>query len=474
MFCLLQATPAAGGDRDGPGGLPWRQGGRLGFTVDAAAFPDSLNPALDVYVRLPPATLASLTAGLVEAPRVRVGARLRNRFGALHHEASQEFVVAPGDTGGGFGKVVLIPFPAPPGRYQLEVRVEDVLSRKRGLAYVGRKVAETAMVDGVVDVLDAETGQRLSDIGFVWGGATATGEAFRHAADGAVLLPNPERLFGLFADEFRAHFLARGAPDRAWWWRARILDADGQVVADRETTQAATTVLQAELRFDVTTLPAGGYELELEVRQQGDSRHLLRRGRFSVAWQMSAWFRNPRDIEDDVHFLLDGDREEAFASMSPGEQESFLEKFWKERDPSPATAENEARLEFVRRLEYANLTWSRSGRGKGIFTDMGRAYIRHGDPDEILRQIIPAGDQTLAQLVQEITASEDRSATHVQRRGLGADVRPFEVWVYQGARTRPITATVGSDVESKTMKRLLFLFVDEQGYGDYRLRYSTE
>src|SRR5262245_43788568 len=41
--------------------LPWRVGGRVAFTVDAAGFPDSSGYSLDVYIRLTPATLANLT-----------------------------------------------------------------------------------------------------------------------------------------------------------------------------------------------------------------------------------------------------------------------------------------------------------------------------------------------------------------------------------------------------------------------------
>jgi len=232
--------------------------------------------------------------------------------------------------------------------------------------------------------------------------------------------------------------------------------------------------LSPSLAIDVSTVPAGGYELEVQAWQEGDSRPMTRRAHFSVAWNAAAWLRNPRDVEDDVHFLLDGDDEEAFARMSPGDQERYLDDFWRALDPSPASAENEVQAEFFRRRDHANQTWTRSGIGKGMFTDMGRVYIRHGDPDEILRQVIPAGDQTLNHLLQEITASEDRPAGDVQTKGLGGDVRPFEVWVYEGARTRPITARPDPRAGHKTLKRLLFLFVDEQGYGDYRLRYTTE
>ena len=459
-------------DRHGPGPLPWRVGGRLGFTVDAAAFPDSAGEALEIYLRLPPSTLVALEREEGGGARLKVTARLRNQFGALHHEASLEFAPGPEDTAG-FGKVVLLPFPVRSGRYKMQIRLEDLHSRKRGLAYVGRKVAESATVEGNVTVPAGQGSARLSDVEFVWGNASPTSAAFRHGGGEGGLLPNPERLYGLLATEMQAQFVALAGESAPWRWKVRILDAKGQVVAEHDSTAAASRRLSEAVSFDMSTAPAGGYECELQVAQEGGAP-LVRRSRFSVAWRTGAWVRNPRDIEDDVHFLLETEDEEAFARMSPGEQERFLEDFWRERDPSPATAENEIRTEFFKRVAHANQMWTRSAIGKGMFTDMGRVYIRHGEPDETLRQVIPAGDQTLTNLLQELAINEDRPTGNVDTKGLGGDVRPFEVWVYEGARTRPITARPDPRASERTLKRLLFLFVDERGYGDFRLRYSTE
>ena len=62
--CLAaRAAFAAKADRpdpNGPGPLPWRVGGAIGFTVDAAAFPDSAGSVLEVYMRLAPATLMAV------------------------------------------------------------------------------------------------------------------------------------------------------------------------------------------------------------------------------------------------------------------------------------------------------------------------------------------------------------------------------------------------------------------------------
>jgi GWxTD domain-containing protein len=231
-------------------------------------------------------------------------------------------------------------------------------------------------------------------------------------------------------------------------------------------------MLMASTSLDLSTQPAGGYELELKAWREGDAGALLRRARFSVAWLQSSWAIDPASQEDAVHFLLSAEEERDFARLMPGERERFLEDFWRHRDPTPETAENEARIEFLRRVEHANRSFGHPAFGKGMFSDMGRAYIRYGEPSEVLRQVIPTGDETLLQAIRELEATEDRPTGDVHQKGPGGDTRPFEIWLYEGNVGLPPSADPAS--ARRPRRRLVFLFVDEQGYGAYTLRFSTE
>jgi GWxTD domain-containing protein len=469
---------AATQQEEGPGPLPWRVHGRLGFTVDAAAFPDSSGHQLEIYVRIPPTTVAALVRDEKGAARTRLSVRLKNRFGAKQHEASEEFAVAPGDTSLGFGKVIVLPFPVKPGGYRMTVRLEDPLSRKRGITYVGRKVAESTEVEGDVVVNEPRAGHELSDPEFIWAEADSVNAgAFRRGQH--ALLPNPERLYGLFANDLVAGFVARtGNTDpRAWHWRARVYDAKTKMVAERESSATASRELFATVVLDLAKEPSGGYDLDLKVWQEGDSLAMTRRAHFSIAWEPGSWERNPTEREDIVHFLLHPDVEERFARMHPGEQERFLVDFWKERDPTPETAQNEVRDAFFARVDRANKNFGRFGLAKGMFSDMGRTFIRYGEPDEILRQVIPSGDQSLTQAIELLELTEDRPTGDVHQKGLGADTRAFEVWIYEGSQPDPNDvndAALESALLPRPHRRTVFLFVDEQGYGDYTLRYTTE
>jgi hypothetical protein len=62
----------------------------------------------------------------------------------------------------------------------------------------------------------------------------------------------------------------------------------------------------------------------------------------------------------------------------------------------------------------------------------------------------------------------------VAQKGLGGDMRPYEVWIYEGDIPLPFDADPSVVTHPHSKRRILFLFVDDQGTGLYRLRYSTE
>lgn len=457
------------------GDPPWRVGGRVGFTLDALARPDSTGHVLEVHLRIPPATLGQLARDSVGDALLRASVRVRGRFGARSVESEREIPVSSADTSLGQGKVVALRFPAAPGAVQITARLEDALSRKRGLIYSGRNTPESLELSGQLDVPKPQAGRDIGQIEFLWPNSGAR-VPLAFVRGGRAVVPNPERLYGLYANSLRAAFVARGREGdvRPWHYVARLFDSSGQPFAQRESTAAAASLLDAEVGFDVSELPAGGYDLEVKAWQEGDTGALLRRSRFSVAWRPETWLRNAADLTDDVHFLLDSFAEDSFVYMPPGEQEHFLEEYWRVRDPSPETAFNEAEASFRQRVAHANEHFTRAALEKGMFSDMGRVYIRYGEPTDITKQVLPAGDDTALQAILDIRQREDAEMGSVHQKGLGGDMRPYEVWVYEGDIPMPIEADPRVTDRRFHKRRLLFLFIDEHGLGSYRLRFSTE
>ncbi|MEO5617314.1 MAG: GWxTD domain-containing protein, partial [Candidatus Eisenbacteria bacterium] len=467
---LASTGPAAARD-EGPGALPWRVGHEVGFSVDAAAFPESAGTSLEVYVRIRPSLIADLCRDGREPSPIRLQATLKPLFGGGHSTSrEQTFVVNVADTADALGEVVVLSFPVRAGRHRLGLRMD---TRRRNLARAGVEKPEVARVEGELVVPAAQASRQISDLEFIWGETGRRGSRV-FGRSGRDLIPNPERLYGLYANSMRAFFSARAETARPWQWVARAIDSAGVVVAEQAGRGDAAVTLQSEVSLDVSGLPAGAYDLEVKAWQEGDEGAVLRRSRFSVAWRADSWKRDPQALADDVHFLFTADQEELFPTLTPGEQERAIDSFWARRDPTPDTGENEARTQYYRRVRFANLTYGRYGLGRGMFSDMGRAYIRYGEPAEVVRQVMPSLDDNLARIIQELAQSEPRTLGAVQSRELGTDTRPFELWVYEGSIPLPIDADPSQSRTHTAGSRLVFLFVDQHWTGDYRLLYSSE
>ena len=89
----------------------------------------------------------------------------------------------------------------------------------------------------------------------------------------------------------------------------------------------------------------------------------------------------------EVRYLISKKERKIFKNTSPEERRQFIEEFWKVRDPSPASEENEFRDEYYRRIEQANHLF-REG-SSGWLSDRGRIYILLGEPER--RDVFPSG-----------------------------------------------------------------------------------
>lgn len=97
-------------------------------------------------------------------------------------------------------------------------------------------------------------------------------------------------------------------------------------------------------------------------------------------------------LEEDVAYIITPlEREILLQLKTDRERELFIEAFWKHRDPTPGTPENEFKKEHYRRLNYANYHFGRGVPKPGWKTDRGRVYIILGEPRDIQRFIDESG-----------------------------------------------------------------------------------
>jgi GWxTD domain-containing protein len=83
--------------------------------------------------------------------------------------------------------------------------------------------------------------------------------------------------------------------------------------------------------------------------------------------------------------ILPAEREVFLTLTSERERDIFIEAFWKQRDPTPATPQNEYKDEMEARFKYVEEYFRRGTVREGWMTDMGRVYMTLGAPRSIER-----------------------------------------------------------------------------------------
>ena len=105
------------------------------------------------------------------------------------------------------------------------------------------------------------------------------------------------------------------------------------------------------------------------------------------------------------------------SSESETKRNLFVQ-FWKKRDPSPETENNELMIEYYRRIQYSNEHFATFQ--EGWKADMGMVFILFGHPNDI------------------------------ERHPFDINSKPYEIWYYY-------------DINRN------FVFKDFSGFGEYRL-----
>jgi GWxTD domain-containing protein len=181
------------------------------------------------------------------------------------------------------------------------------------------------------------------------------------------------------------------------------------------------------IRPALGAVEAGSYRFVVELKSPlpppvggKKSQPIHRERTFTVEPSSATVWADPHGTIDVLRYIAsDQENDEMNSLRTPEQQKEFWEDFWKRRDPSPGTPENERMDEFYKRVQYANQHFG-TGAAIGWKTDMGRIYIVNGQPDEVVRN------------------------------PFNVDRPPEEIWYYY-------------------RERKTFVFVDRDGFGRYEL-----
>ncbi len=189
-----------------------------------------------------------------------------------------------------------------------------------------------------------------------------------------------------------------------WWWDS-VPEVVGQVWAARcgrlSLVERLTGMPAYRLEPDSlcgwveVVLPTaaavpGRYELQL-IRADTIPADTLRWS-VRVVWPTMpmALRRIPYAVQS-MRYLLTDEQWKQLRRGTAQEQWNKLWRYWKQRDPTPATAYNEAMAVYFRRVDHASLAFRSIAEPDGAQTERGKIYILYGEPTRVERLFPPEG-----------------------------------------------------------------------------------
>ena len=200
-----------------------------------------------------------------------------------------------------------------------------------------------------------------------------------------------------------------------------IFDASEHAIGrEEETINATQTINPFLVNLSKFIKAPGRYTILVQVGEK--EKKVTTRAKFSANW--SNFEITKLNINTAILALKKFIPSKDFKFLeesSDSVKEEWFEKYWKDRDPTPDTEENELQVEFFRRVDFSNNYFTVNALDKeGWKTDRGNIYMKYGPPTDVER--------------------------HLDELNLP----PYEIWFY------------------KKLERT-FVFEDKSGIGDFQL-----
>lgn len=302
-----------------------------------------------------------------------------------------------------------------PGKYKIKITLTDLnagtsLPLETDLVLPDYK-SKTPMFSSIEFVRD------ISD----------TGEPTNFDKNHWKLIPSCSRIYGDDNNELRFYFelySSKNVGDTIQF-TYEIKDNKDNIVSSETVSYKITEHNGFVGQVNLEKLKPGPYELLISSPTYQKSKLATTSGGFKIIWSALAMVEYDIDIAiKQLRYIANSKEIEQLRNATNDQVINLWKAFWKSRDPSPGTEENELRDEYYRRIAYSNEHFSLPGKD-GWKTDMGMIHIIHGEPDDI------------------------------ERHPFNMDSKPYELWYYYNPKRR-------------------FLFIDKKGYGEYMLQYPHD
>ena len=250
---------------------------------------------------------------------------------------------------------------APPGTYSLRVTVHDLQADEESQASDRITIEDWSKVPVGFSDLELGTADSLGNF-----------------------TPAAERRFGLEVASLAGRAVLFDRRSGSWPRRyalvVRIRDEAGAILtSDDRTVTARASGEPIMLRPSRSDLFIGTYSLEAEL-VEGKNHWKVSRS-FEVEESGPPQGADFDRMLEPLSYIASDAEIDSLKKLAPADRARGWDEFWSRRDPTPETPRNEALIDFVRRVRYADQHFQ--GFGAGWRSDMGKAYIRYGPPDQI-------------------------------------------------------------------------------------------
>jgi GWxTD domain-containing protein len=418
--------------------------GAFKLEFDAARFfGDEKQGYLEIYYGVPQSILSYVKSGDQYIGAVAMRFQVHSDTGLVSSKDWKIQHAIADSTEMTNGKVLLgvdavgLPF----GEYTISLTAFDIndASRKDSIA------APIAIRETVRDR------ESLSDIELCSSIQQSTNKESNFFKNTLEVIPNASRLYGsglpILYYYAEAYNLLQPGADSSFTVHASVIDALGKEASVSKKTKRRLYDSSVEVgTINVSGFKGGSYTLRVSVEGSAGNVLATSAKRFfvykpgeiaehadvpAISDVSTSEYAVMKDAEIEQEFeyvryiITDAERRQFQRLTDLKAKQSFLYEFWKRRDPDPSTSRNEAKEDYMQRVNYTIQSLSTNFR-KGWRTDRGRVYIVYGPPDEI------------------------------ERSPNSSESNPYEIWSYH--------ALQGG---------VVFAFVDRNGLGDYTLVHST-
>ena len=273
-----------------------------------------------------------------------------------------------------------VDFELPPGKYRVQVAVTDL---------VAERISATAVPIEVP----------AAPLGLVWFSDLTLGlvDTVRTAPTTS-FAPHPSRRYGDNIVGFAAtgEIFDRRSETAEATYRLyyKVASESGEQVVAGDTTIARHGARTPFLiRPRLVSVGPGPYRFSVAMNVppkpgSKEKTSTLRRDKnFEVdESRATVGFASTQSVEVLRYVATEEENSEIGKLKDEDARKAFWDAFWRRRDPTPETPENEARDAFYQRVQYANQHFGVGGpQWPGWKSDMGRIYIVWGPPDEVTR-----------------------------------------------------------------------------------------